>query len=42
MFEQRIVYDGSDPSDVQCQIDKKNEAKKCQVTSYNFILMIVS
>eukprot|EP00596_Hydrurales_sp_CCMP1899_P008681 CAMPEP_0119034246 /NCGR_PEP_ID=MMETSP1177-20130426/1252_1 /TAXON_ID=2985 /ORGANISM="Ochromonas sp, Strain CCMP1899" /LENGTH=372 /DNA_ID=CAMNT_0006991549 /DNA_START=95 /DNA_END=1210 /DNA_ORIENTATION=+ len=32
MFEQRIVYDGSDPSDVQCQIDKQNEGKKCKIS----------
>ena len=31
VFEQRQVYDGSNPDYVQCQIGSANEGKKCSV-----------
>lgn len=33
IFEQRVVYDGSNPEDVQCQIDRANEGRKCKVST---------
>jgi hypothetical protein len=33
VFEQRVVYDGSDPNDVQCQIDVANQGRKCSVSN---------
>jgi hypothetical protein len=34
IFEMRKVYDGSDASDVQCQVSKANEGRNCNVSYY--------
>ena len=34
IFEQRRVYDGSNPEDVQCQIGSANQARKCLVSKF--------
>jgi hypothetical protein len=28
-----VVYDGSNPEDVQCQIDVANQGRKCSVSN---------
>ena len=34
IFEMRKVYDGSDASDVQCQVSRANEGRNCNVSYY--------
>lgn len=36
-----MVYDGSSPEDVQCQIDVANQGRKCTVSNFPATLNIV-
>ena len=37
-----MVYDGSSPDDVQCQIDVANQGRKCTVSNVSAVLIFAN